>query len=122
MSYCTIATLVLAAVFFFFYSSISKKIKREADKMQENRTSLQNIYDEHTRCRMFAGLVTQMIVLNSRMKEHHTSMQHSMGTVQESLKDLKETSSLLKQYKDDNGRLGKLIEINNKTLQPFSDH
>ncbi len=120
MSYCTMITIVLAAIFFFLYSSVSRKIKNQLQVTEANRSMLQSIYDDHTRCRMFAGLVTQMIVLNNRMKENHTSLQQSFGAVQENLKDLKETSSLLKQFKDDDGRLEKLIQINNKTLQPFT--
>ncbi len=119
MSYCTMITIVLAAVFFFLYSSVSRRIKNQVQITEANRNQLQSIYDEHTRCRMFAGLVTQMIVLNNRMRENHTALQQSFGSVQENLRDLKETSSLLKQFKDDDGRLEKLIEINNKTLKPF---
>lgn len=119
MSYCTMITIVLAAVFFFFYSSLTKKIKYQLQVTEDNRSKLQSVYDDHTRCRMFAGLVTQMIVLNNRMKENHAALLQSFDSVQESLKDLKETSSLLKQFKDDDGRLEKLIEINNNTLHPF---
>lgn len=119
MSYCTILTIIIAAVFYFFYSSVSRKIKNRQANIEADRNQLQSIYNEHTRCRMFAGLVTQMIVLNNRMKDYHTSMQQSFVVVQENLKDLKETSALLKQFKDDDGRLEKLIEINNKTLRPF---
>jgi hypothetical protein len=119
MSYCTIITIILAALFFFFYSSVSRKIRDSKASVQENRNKIQEIYDEHTRCRMFAGVVTQMIVLNNRIKEHHEGLKTSFSSVQETFKDLKETESLIKQFKDDEGRLEKLIEINNKILQPF---
>lgn len=119
MSYCTIITIIIAAVFFFLYSSVSSKIKNQIQATEATRSKLQAIYDKHTRCRMFAGLVTQMIVLNNRMQEHHAALQQSYGLVHDNLKDTQETSRLLKQFKDDNGRIEKLIEINNKTLQPF---
>lgn len=120
MSYCTMITILMAAVFFIFYSAVSKKIRNQIQLTEANRSKLLSIYDEHTRCRMFAGLVTQMIVLNTRMKENHSALQKSFGSVQDNLNEIKETSSLLKQFKDDEGRLEKLIEINNKTLQPFT--
>lgn len=120
MSYCTILTIILAAVFFFLYSSVSRKIKVQWQATEANRNKLLSVYDDHTRCRMFAGLVTQMIFLNNRMKEHHTELHHSFASVQENLKEVKETASLLKQFKDDDGRLEKLIEINTRTLQPFT--
>jgi hypothetical protein len=119
MAYCTIITIILAALFFFFYSSVSRKIRDSKASVQENRNKIQEIYDEHTRCRMFAGVVTQMIVLNNRIKEHHEGLKTSFSSIQETFKDLKETESLIKQFKDDEGRLEKLIEINNKILQPF---
>jgi hypothetical protein len=119
LSYCLIFTILIASIVFYLYTAMRRQIIAFRQRRDDARQQLQTIYEEHTRGRMYAGLMMQLITLNHTLSDHHQTIQKSFTEVKNRLNDVSECQHLIKKFSDDEGRLARLKEINQKALQPF---
>ncbi len=119
LSYCIIFTILIAAIVFYLYNAMRKQMVNFRQRKDDARQRLQEIYEDHTRGRMHAGLVMQLITLNHTLSEYLQAIQKSFTEVKNRLTEVPESQHLVKKFTDDEGRLARLKEINQKALQPF---
>ncbi|MCC6384364.1 MAG: hypothetical protein LC117_05065 [Bacteroidia bacterium] len=119
ISYCTLITLILVALFAFFYLRLRKSIVNAKEIIAASRNKIKDIYPNHTNARMYAGLITQLQFLNTSLHDDFIVMKEVIQNAGDELHGTKEVKSLLKNINDNSARIDQLLDINEKTLSVF---